>query len=396
MSKFVAKRIQNLKPSATLTLSARVKALSAAGEKIVDLSLGEPDFNTPDYICEAAIAAIKAGNNKYTPVGGTLELKNAIISKLKRENNLSYTPTQIIASAGAKQALFNLFLAILNPGDEVIIPAPFWVSYPEMITIAEATPILVKTNPTNHFKITAEELEKAITPKSKLLILNSPSNPTGNIYNKKELQALATVLLKYPNVLIVTDDIYEHIYWGSEPFCNIVMTCPELSDRTIVINGVSKAYAMTGWRLGYAAGPAEIINNMTTLQSQSTSNPCSITQAAATAALTGDQSFVTKMKQEFKRRYDYLFQALSSLPGFEIKPCHGAFYIFPNIEQAIKQLPNINNDVEFAELLIKEAKVAILPGSAFGYPGYVRFSYATTIDNLQQAVKQIAQVLGKK
>ncbi len=385
----IAKRTLQLKPSATLAISAKAKALKAAGEPIINLSAGEPDFNTPDFICEAAIKAIKDGKHRYTAADGTPELKQAIIDKFATQNNLSYTTEQVIASTGAKQALFNAFMALLNPGDEVIIPAPYWVSYPAMTQLAEAIPITIPTTLASHYKITAEQLEATITKKSRLLILNSPSNPSGQAYSHSELKALAEVLLKHPNIAIICDDIYEHIYWGKEPFANLVMICPELMDRTIVLNGVSKAYAMTGWRLGYAAGPKDILAVMKKIQSQSTSNPCSITQEAALAALTGDQSCVIKMVNEFKQRHDYITKALASIPGFELGSCDGAFYVLPHTQALIDQLPNVSDDIELADHLLTEAKVATVPGTAFDQPGYLRLSYALDQPSLEEAVTRI-------
>lgn len=392
MTTITAKRVQALKPSATLAVSAKADALIAEGRDIINLSLGEPDFDTPKPICDAAIAAIHAGETRYTAVDGTKALKQAIIEKLKTDNQLDYAANQILVSCGAKHSLFNLFLALLNPGDEVIIPAPFWVSYPDMVKIAEATPVIVPTDIQHHYKMTAAQLEAAITAKTKLVILNSPSNPTGACYNKKELQELAQVLLRHPQVLIITDDIYEKIMWANEAFCNIVMVSPELYDRTIVVNGASKAFAMTGWRLGYAAGPVEIIGAAKKIQSQSTSNPCSISQAAMVAALTGDQQCVTDMTHAFKERYEFFYAGLQKLPGFMVNPCEGAFYVFPNVEGAIKKL-GLKDDVEFAEVLLNKAEIACVPGSAFGQPGCVRFSYATNIATLKKALERMTIIL---
>ena len=387
-----AKRIEALKPSATLAVSAKADELIAKGEDIINLCLGEPDFPTPKFICDAAIKAIHDGKTRYTAVDGTTELKKAIIDKLARDHQLTYQPNQILASCGAKHSLFNLFMAILNPGDEVLIPAPFWVSYPDIALLAEAKPVIMPTTEKQHYKITAQQLEKAITPKTRILALNSPCNPTGAVYTRAELVELSKVLLKHPNIIITSDDIYEKILWGSEPFCNIVMACPELNDRTVVINGASKAYAMTGWRLGYAAGPASIIAGAKKIQSQSTSNPCSISQAAMTAALNGNQECVTKMTAAFKQRYEFFHTAINKMPGLSAPDCQGAFYLFINVEGAMKQL-GLKDDIAFAEFLLHKAKVACVPGSAFGTPGCVRFSYAVDISILEETVNRIKEAL---
>lgn len=395
MMKELAARVQRIKPSPTLAVSARADELIAAGKDIINLGVGEPDFDTPDFIKQAAITAIQQGLTKYTAVDGTKGLKQAIIKKFARDNKLTYAANQIIVSCGAKHSLYNLFAAILNPEDEVIIPAPYWVSYPDMAMLVDATPITVYTNIEQHFKLTPAQLEAAITPKTKLLVLNSPSNPTGVAYTAKELEALGQVLLKHPKILIVSDDIYEHTLWAKEPFTNVVMACRQLYDRCIVVNGASKAYAMTGWRIGYAAGPAEIIAAMKKIQSQSTSNPTSIAQAAVEAGLNGDQSCITTMIRAYKERHDFVLSELQKIAGVKCLASDGTFYAFPSMEGIIKRNNHLNNDLELADYLLKEAEVAVVPGSAFGAPGYIRMSYATSIQNLQEAMKRIKAALDK-
>ncbi|MDO8954514.1 MAG: pyridoxal phosphate-dependent aminotransferase [Gammaproteobacteria bacterium] len=382
-------RIMSIKPSPTMAVTAKAAELKRQGRDIISLSVGEPDFDTPEAIKLAAIAAIEAGHTKYTAVEGTLELRQAIALKLKRDNNLDYSPKQILVSNGAKQSIYNLFGAVLNHEDEVLIPAPYWVSYPDMAILFGAKPVCIQTQQTNRFKLTPAELEAAITPRSKIVILNSPSNPTGVAYTKQELAELAAVLLRHPQILICTDDIYEHIWWLNEPFSNIVMACPELQDRTIVINGVSKSYAMTGWRIGYAAGPQEIISGMSNLQSQSTSGACSISQAAAVNALNGDQSCLKPMVDAFKQRHDFMMEKLGEIKGFEAVDADGAFYIFVNIQAAMLTLPDIHNDVDFSAYLLEKAEVAVVPGSAFGAEGYIRISYATSMELLAKAMQKI-------
>jgi aspartate aminotransferase len=395
MIKDLANRVQRIKPSPTLAVAARAEELKAAGKNIISLSVGEPDFDTPTHVKEAAIKAIQDGFTKYTAVDGTKSLKQAIIDKFARENNLKYEPSQIIVSCGAKHSIFNVFSAMLNPEDEVIIPAPYWVSYPDMAKLADAMPVIVKTDFNQQFKMTPAQLEAAITPKTRIVVLNSPSNPTGIAYTKAELVALGDVLLKYPNILVVSDDIYEHTLWSKEPFTNILMACPALNDRCIIINGASKAYAMTGWRIGYAAGPAKIISAMTKVQSQSTSNPTSIAQVATQAALNGDQSCITMMTKAFKERHDFVLAELQSIPGVKCLPCDGTFYIFPCVDGIIDQASNINNDIEFSEYLLNEAEIAVVPGSAFGAPGYIRISYATSMEKLQEAMKRMKAAVAK-
>ena len=385
-------RVQNIKPSPTLAVTNRAAELRAAGKDIIGLGAGEPDFDTPKHIKDAAIEALNKGFTKYTAVDGTPSLKKAIIDKFQRDNGLSYQPEQILVSCGGKQSFFNMALALLNTGDEVVIPAPYWVSYPDMVRIAEGVPVIVETEQSNRFKITAAQLEAAITPKTKLVVLNSPSNPSGVAYTEAELKELAAVLLKFPNVLIATDDMYEHILWAKGGFHNIVTVCPELYDRTVVMNGVSKAYSMTGWRIGYIGGPVKLVNAMKKIQSQSTSNPASISQYAAEAALNGNQECIQEMLSAFKIRHDYLVKALNELPGVECIESDGTFYAFPSFKGAMKAA-GCDTDVEFAEKMLIEAEVALVPGSAFGTPGHMRLSYATSMQNLETAISRLAKAL---
>ncbi len=386
----LSNRVQRVKPSPTLAVTARAAELKAAGQDIIGLGAGEPDFDTPQHIKEAAIAAINNGMTKYTAVDGTASLKTAIINKFKRDNGLKYAPEQILVSCGGKQSFYNLAQALLNEGDEVIIPAPYWVSYPDMVLLADATPVIINTNIQQHFKITAEQLEAAITSKTRLFVINSPSNPSGMAYTATELKALAAVLAKYPDILVATDDMYEHILWADEPFTNIVMTNPELYERTIVLNGVSKAYSMTGWRIGYAGGPAELIKAMKKIQSQSTSNPASISQAAAEAALNGDQSCVAEMLKAFKLRHDKVVDSLNKIKGVHCIKGDGTFYAFADFSGFMQRFAGIHNDVELAEMIIEKTGVALVPGSAFGNEGYMRLSFATSDANLDEAIKRLA------
>jgi aspartate aminotransferase len=393
MNDFVADLVKRVKPSATIAVSMKAAELKRAGKDVIGLGAGEPDFDTPEHIKEAAIEAIRAGQTKYTAVDGTPELKQAIIGKLLRENHVSYQPNEILVSCGAKHSIFNLLNAVINPGDEVIIPTPYWVSYPDMTLLAGGESVIVETTAEADFKLTADQLAAAITPKTRLVMLNSPSNPTGKAYTRQELGALAEVIKANPHVLVATDDIYEHIYWGSEPLVNLVALCPELRDRVIIINGVSKAYAMTGWRIGYAAGHADIITAMRKIQSQSTSNPCSVSQAAATAAYNGPQDCLGVMKQAFKERHDYLVEALNDLPGISCQPGDGAFYAFPDVRQAVAAIDGVNDDIELSTWLLEEAGVAVVPGTPFGAPGYVRLSFATSIEVLQDAMARMSKAL---
>ena len=395
MSIQLSKRVQSIKPSPTLAVTAKAAELRAQGRDIIGLGAGEPDFDTPEHIKAAANQAIQEGFTRYTPVGGIPPLKEAIIKKLANDNQLNYTPEQILVSCGAKQCIYNLTQAVLNAGDEVVIPSPYWVSYPDIGILAEAKPVFVEAGIDQQFKIKPEQLDNAITDKTRLVFLNSPSNPTGVAYTKSELADLGEVLLKYPNALVVSDDIYEHILWADEPFANILMACPDLYDRTIVINGVSKAYAMTGWRIGYAAGDAGLIKAMQKIQGQSTSNPCSISQKAAEAALNGNHDCIKEMLKAFKERHDYVVNELNSMPGIECMKGDGAFYAFPKVTGLIDKLEGVNNDTELAEYLINEAEVALVPGSAFGAPGYIRLSFATSLDILKEAMRRLRSVAEK-
>ena len=389
-------RALGIKPSPTLSVSARAAALKAAGKDIISLAAGEPDFDTPEHVKAAAIKATQDGFTKYTAVEGTPGLKKAVAEKFKRENGLDYALDQILVSCGCKHSIFNLILAVLNPGDEVIIPAPYWTSYPDMVKLAGAEPVTLRTGIEERFKITKEQLRAAITAKTRLLILNSPSNPTGECYSRDELGNLAGILLDHPEIIIASDDIYEHILWQGQPFANILNVCPKLYDRTVVLNGVSKAYAMTGWRIGYAAGPKAVIQAMANLQSQSTSNPTSIAQVAAQAALEGDQGFVKEQCKVFQERHDFVYRKLQGMKGVDCLPAQGTFYSFPYMQRVIDSLEGINNDIELAEYFLEKTGVAMVPGSAFGAPGYMRLSFATSMKNLEMAMERMEQLLGKK
>jgi aspartate aminotransferase len=394
----LSKRVQAIKPSPTLAVAARAAKLKAEGLDIIGLGTGEPDFDTPQHIKDAAIGAINAGFTKYTPVGGTPSLKRAIIDKLKRDNGLTYTAKQILVSCGGKQSFFNLALAVIDPGDEVIIPAPYWVSYPDIVIIAEGKPVIVHTGIAQGFKLTADQLSAAITPKTRMVVINSPSNPSGAVYTLTDLVALGEVLRKHPDILIATDDMYEHVALNDDKFVNILDACPDLYARTMVLNGVSKAYAMTGWRIGYAAGPENIITAMEKVQSQSTSNPTSISQVAAEAALNGDQSCIAPMVKAFRERHVFVVNELNSIPGLSCLMAGGAFYAFPDARVAIRTLHQLGliaeaNDIALSEYLLMEAGVAVVPGSAFGSEGYIRLSFATSMENLQNALVRIKKAL---
>lgn len=388
----LSERVLSIKPSPTLAVTNKAAELKAAGRDIIGLGAGEPDFDTPEHIKQAAIDAINKGFTKYTAVDGTPGLKKAIIAKFKRDQGLDYAPNQILVSSGGKQSFFNMALALFNAGDEVIIPAPFWVSYPDMVLIADGKPVIVECPQSQGYKITPAQIEDAITPKTRMLVLNSPSNPTGMVYSKAELLAIADVLRKHPQVLVATDDMYEHIIWTAEKYENIVSVAPDLYDRTIVLNGVSKAYAMTGWRIGYAAGPVKLINAMKNVQSQSTSNPASISQVAAEAALNGPQDVLVPMVKAFKERHDYVVSTLNSIEGISCSPADGAFYAFANIEGAIAKL-GLKNDLEFSEHLLNTVGVAVVPGSAFGLDGHMRISYATAPSVLEDALGRIKKAI---
>jgi aspartate aminotransferase len=385
--------MQLIKPSPTLAVNTKANELKLAGIDIISLGAGEPDFDTPDNIKEAAIQAIKEGFTKYTAVEGIRELKVAIRDKFLKENNLKYELDELIVSNGGKQVMYNAFMATLNEGDEVIIPSPYWVSYPDMCLLAGGEPKFIECEVQTNFKLTPEQLEKAITPRTKWLIINSPSNPTGAAYTIEELAELAKVLLKYPHIYIMSDDIYEHIVYDDFKFTNIVQVEPSLQSRTLIVNGVSKSYSMTGWRIGYGAGPKELIKNMTIIQSQSTSNPCSISQKAAVEALSGTQDFIEPNKIGFKRKRDLVISMLTEIEGISCNIPEGGFYIFPSCKQIFgKTMPNgekINSDVDFSKFLLEDANVAVVPGSAFGLGGYFRISYATSEQQLADACTRI-------
>ncbi|NOT11786.1 MAG: pyridoxal phosphate-dependent aminotransferase [Methylococcaceae bacterium] len=389
MSINLSNRVKTVKPSPTLAITARAAQMRAAGKDIIGLGAGEPDFDTPEHIKAAAVKALDNGFTKYTAVDGIPSLKKAIIAKFKQDNGLDYQLNQILVSCGGKQSSYNLTQALLNSGDEVIIPAPFWVSYPDMVLLADGVPVIIETTQEQNFKITPKQLREVITAKTRLIFINSPSNPSGIAYTLEELKALGDVLKDYPEIIIATDDMYEHILWKQGTFVNILNAHPEFYGRTIVMNGVSKAYSMTGWRIGYAAGPADLIEAMCTIQSQSTSNPTSISQVAAEAALTGDQGFIGRMCTEFKQRHDYVVAELNSIEGVECLETDGTFYVFPKVEKLIASMNNVNDDLELSEYLIEQAGVALVPGSAFGCPGHVRISIATSMNNLQGALERI-------
>lgn len=394
----LSKRVQMIKPSPTLAVTARAAKLKSEGKDIIGLGAGEPDFDTPQHIKDAAIDAINKGFTKYTPVGGTPSLKNAIIAKFKRDNNFDYTAKQILVSCGGKQSFFNLALALINPGDEVIISSPYWVSYPDIVLIAEGKPVTIDAGIEQNFKITAGQLEKAITSKTRMFVINSPSNPSGSVYTLDELKALGEVLRKHPKIIIATDDMYEHILLSGGQFVNILNACPDLYPRTMVLNGVSKAYSMTGWRIGYCGGPEHIIKAMENIQSQSTSNPTSISQVAAETALNGDQACIEPMLNAFKERNHFVTNRLDAIPGVSCLLSEGAFYTFADVRQAIETLHSRNeikdnSDISFSEYLLEKGGVAVVPGSAFGSEGYVRMSFATSMDNLKNALERIEKLL---
>ncbi len=387
----VSRRVQRVKPSPTLAVTARAAKLKAEGKDIIGLGAGEPDFDTPPHIAQAGVEAIRSGFTRYTNVDGINELKDAIIGKFRRDNALEYERAQILVSSGAKQTIFNLCLAVLDAGDEAVIPAPYWVSYPDMVMLADASPVMPYAGASQGYKITPRQLEAAITPQTRLFLLNSPCNPTGAAYTRAELRALGNVLLEHPRVLIGTDDMYEKIYWAPEPFCSLVTAVPELYGRTVTINGCSKSFAMTGWRIGYCGGPKEIITAMSTIQGQSTSNASSISQRAATAALSGDQTCVAQMSKAFKARHDFIVAGLNSLPGVSCLPGAGTFYAFADISAALAKL-DCRDDNELAERLLVDAGVAVVPGSGFGAPGHMRLSFACSMQTLERALERLRKV----
>jgi len=388
----LSQRVQKVKPSPTLAVTARAAKLKAEGKDIIGLGAGEPDFDTPTFIADAGVEAIRKGITRYTAVDGTVELKDAIIAKFKRDNGLTYERNQIVVSSGAKQTCFNVCAAVLDPGDECIIPAPYWVSYPDMAMLADGVPVSVFGGASQGYKITPAQLEAAITPRSKLFFVNSPSNPTGAAYTKAELQALGAVLAKHPRIVIASDEMYEHIYWAAEPFTSFVQANPSLYDRTVTINGCSKAYAMTGWRIGYCGAPKELAAAMGTIQGQSTSNASSISQRAATVALNGDQTCVMQMNEAFRQRHDFVVAGLNAIPGISCRPGAGTFYAFADVSAAMQAL-GIVDDNAFAEYLLVEAGVAVVPGSGFGAPGHMRISFACGLATLDDALGRIRRVL---
>ena len=384
----ISNNLKRIKPSPTIAVTTKAREMRASGKDVIGLGAGEPDFDTPDNVKEAAIEAIKKGETKYTAVDGTPDLKKAIVEKFKRENNLSYTTDQITVGTGGKQVIYNSFMATLNKGDEVIIPAPFWVSYPDMVLLAGGTPKIVKCEEKDGFKLSAKKLEKAISKKTKWLILNSPSNPTGAGYTKKEIEDLSKVLLKHKKIFILSDDIYEHIRYEDFNFFTIAQIS-KLKERTLTMNGVSKSYAMTGWRIGYAAGPKEIINAIRKIQSQSTSNPSSISQAAAVEALNGQQNFIKQRAEAFRERRDFVVNSLNNIKGINCLTPNGAFYVFPSCKELLNKKTQLKNDTEFVQKLLEKFMVAVVQGSAFGLDGYFRISYATSMENLRKATTRI-------
>jgi aspartate aminotransferase len=390
----LAQRVLAVKESPTLVVTARALELKRQGRDIISLGAGEPDFPTPAHIRQAGIDAIEAGKTRYTAVDGTPELKEAIVAKFKRENGLDYTAKQVLVSSGGKQSFYNLCQAYLNEGDEVVIPAPYWVSYPDMVLLAGGSPVVVQAGIEQGFKITPEQLASSISDKTKLFVINSPSNPTGAVYSKAEMRALGDVLAQHPQVLIATDDMYEHIILGETPFSTWLNACPEMVDRTVTLNGVSKAYSMTGWRIGYCAGPLALINEMKKVQSQSTSNPCSISQAATVTALNGDQTFIGDMVTAFKARSAFITQALNAMPGIKALSPDGAFYNFFDVRGAM-QATGCATDTELATRILEESDLALVPGSAFGSEGYMRLSFATSMQELEGAMTRLADFLAK-
>jgi aspartate aminotransferase len=394
MSLQIARRIHRVKPSPTLAMTARAAALRAEGKDIISLSVGEPDFDTPAHIGEAGIAAIRSGYTRYTNADGAPELKDAIIAKFQRDNGIQYNRKQILVSTGAKQTLFNLCMAVLDPGDEVVIPSPYWVSYPDMVMLADGLPVTPDAGPEHGYKITPRQLAASINSRTRIVMLNSPSNPTGAAYTRAELQALGEVLLEHPRVLVAVDDIYEKIYWADEPFCSLLTAVPALYDRTVTINGCSKGYAMTGWRIGYCGGPEAVIAAMATVQGQSTTNASSISQKAAIAALNGPQDEVASMNLAFRARHDYFVAALNSVPGIKVLPGAGTFYAFADVRGAMQE-HGFRDDYAFAEFILAEALVAGVAGSGFGAPGHLRFSFACSQQTLELAVERIRAALAR-
>ena len=393
MSLRLAQRVQRIRPSPTVSITALAGKLREDGKDIIALSVGEPDFLTPAHVREAACVAIRGGDTKYTAIDGVRSLKTAIREKFRRDNDLEFELDEILVSSGSKQSCYNACQALLEAGDEVIVPAPYWVSYPEMVRLANAEAVAVPSTAEQGFRISPDRLQAAITKQTRALIINSPCNPTGAAYTRADWVALGGVLRKHPQIFVITDDIYEHIYWGDKPFCSLLTACPELRERVLTVNGVSKCYAMTGWRLGYAAGPTDLIQAMTTIQGQSTTNASSVSQAAALAALTGEQSFVAEACALYKERHDFVIERLNQLPGFECDPCDGTFYAFPNVKGAIERR-GVDDDVAICQQLLAETGVALVPGSAFGAANCLRLSFAADLQTLTTALDRLANFMG--
>ncbi len=393
MSLTVSTRLSRVRPSPTMAVTALAAELRAAGRDVIGLGAGEPDFDTPEHIRDAAIEAIRAGRTRYTAVDGIAELREAAAEKFRRDNGLDYPADNLIVSGGAKQICYNVCQALLEPGAEAVIPAPYWVSYPDMVRLASAEPVIVETNLQSGFRMRPEQLAAALTPRTRLMFLNSPGNPSGAGYTRTELAALGEVLSGYPDVVVATDEIYEHIWWAEDPFTSFAAACPELFERTVTINGVSKCYAMTGWRIGYAAGPATLIGAMRKIQSQSTSNACTVSQYAALAALTGDQSCVAEMTRAFRERHDFVVDALNAIDGVTCRPGEGTFYAFADARGAIRRL-GLADDTDLCQMLLNEAGVAVVPGSAFGMAGHFRLSFACGLETLRDALARLESALG--
>ena len=388
----LSERVQRVKPSATIAVSTLAREMRAAGRDVLSLSAGEPDFDTPEHVRAAAVEAMEAGDTRYTAADGTPALKQAICRKFERDNGLAFEPSQITVGAGAKQVLYNVCAAVLNPGDEAIVLAPYWVSYPDIVKLCDGEPVVVSAGLDAGYKVTPEQVEAAITERTRLIFFNTPNNPTGVSFTRSELEALGEVLAPHEQVLAVSDDIYEHIYWGDEPWLTPAQVWTGMEDRIVTINGVSKAFAMTGWRIGYAGANVDLVNAMRKLCSQSTSNPCSISQAAAAAALDGDPSILATMRDAFHERYEYTYEAVNALPGMRCAPAQGAFYVFADAREAIAA-KGLSNDTEMAELILSEAEVALVPGAAFGAEGHLRFSFACGLDDLQEAMRRLRRFL---
>ncbi|MCL2335518.1 MAG: pyridoxal phosphate-dependent aminotransferase [Endomicrobia bacterium] len=392
---FISNRVQSIKPSPTLAIDAKAKALQQKGVDVINFGAGEPDFDTPSNIRQAAIAAINAGFTKYCPVAGTPDLKKAIIEKLKRDNNLEYTADEIVVSCGAKHSLYNLFQSVINDGDEIIVPAPYWVSYTDMVILAGGKPVILQTSDKEDFKIKPEAVKKAITPKTKAIVINSPSNPTGATYTHDELKEIVKVCVA-AKILMISDEIYEKLVYDNFKFCSTASVMPEAKALTVVVNGVSKAYSMTGWRIGYAAGPKDIIAAMTKIQSQSTSNATSISLKASTEALNGKQEDVEMMRKEFEKRRNYIVDRLNAMPGITCTKPSGAFYVFPNVSKLIGKNfggKTVKNDMEFTDFLLEKAEIAVVPGSSFGAEGYIRISYATSMELIKKGMDRLETAL---